>query len=207
MSETSAHSARAGHGDVGEPCIIIVAAPSGSGKSTLAARLMSALPQIRFSVSATTRPPREGERDGKAYHFMSADDFRAAIEAEQLLEYEEVYPGRFYGTLCSEVEQSSASRPVLLDVDVVGALNVKKQYGDRCLAVFVKAPTLTVLEERLRSRDTEDEEALRTRLDKAAYEMSFETSFDHTIVNDVLDVAAAELIHLTRSFLTTCSHA
>ena len=201
MSEAADHTGQ------GEPCIIIVAAPSGSGKSTLAARLMAELPQIQFSVSATTRPPRQGEKDGEAYHFMSTDDFRAAIEADELLEYEEVYPGRYYGTLRSEVDRSSAAHPGLLDVDVVGALNVKKQYGDRCLAVFVKAPTLAVLEERLRSRGTEDEDSLRTRLDKAAYEMSFEASFDHSIVNDDLDVAAAELIEVTRSFLTACSNA
>lgn len=200
-------SEAAGHTERGKPCIIIVAAPSGSGKSTLAAKLMTELPQIQFSVSATTRPPRKGETDGVAYHFMSLDHFRTAIEADELLEYEEVYPGRYYGTLRSEVERSSAEHPVLLDVDVVGALNVKKQYGERCLAVFVKAPTLAVLEERLRSRGTEDEDSLRTRLDKAAYEMSFEASFDHSIVNEDLHVAAAELIEVTRSFLTACSNA
>lgn len=201
MSEACGHTGR--H----QPCIIIVAAPSGSGKSSLASRLMASLPQIRFSVSATTRPPRDGEMDGESYHFLDAEDFRSAIAEDRLLEYEEVYPNRFYGTLRSEVDRSSAAHPVLLDVDVVGALNVKKQYGDRCLAVFVKAPGMDVLEQRLRARGTEDEASLRTRLDKAAYEMSFESSFDRTIINDDLDVAATELIDLARSFLTSCSHA
>jgi len=196
-----------GHTGQYQPCIIIVAAPSGSGKSSLAARLMGELPQIQFSVSATTRPPRGGEKDGEAYHFMTPAEFRSAIAADRLLEYEEVYPDRFYGTLRSEVDRSSVDHPVLLDVDVVGALNVKRQYGDRCMAIFVKAPNMDVLEDRLRTRGTEDETSLRTRLDKAAYEMSFEASFDQIIVNDDLDTAAAELIDLTRSFLTTCSHA
>lgn len=197
MSEPASHS----------PCIIIVAAPSGSGKSSLAAKLMGALPQIRFSVSATTRPPRGGEVDGEAYHFLDEDAFRSAIAADRLLEYEEVYPGRFYGTLRSEVDQSSADQPVLLDVDVVGALNVKKQYGAQCLAVFVRAPSMSVLEKRLRGRGTEDETSLRARLNKAAYEMSFESSFDHSVINDDLEVAADELIALTRSFLATFDHA
>ncbi len=194
-----------GHTNPGNPCIIIVAAPSGSGKSSLAARLMTARPQIRFSVSATTRPPRGQEKDGVAYHFLSEDAFRAAIAADQLLEYEEVYPGRFYGTLRSEVDQSSADAPVLLDVDVVGALNVKEQFGDRCLAVFVKAPSMAVLEERLRARGTEDDASLRTRLDKAAYEMTFEDRFDHVVINDDLDEAANEMIALVGSFIDTCS--
>ena len=196
MSEPASHS----------PCIIIVAAPSGSGKSSLATKLMAALPQIRFSVSATTRPSRGEEKDGEAYHFLSEDAFRTAIAEDQLLEYEEVYPGRFYGTLRSEVDQSSADEPVLLDVDVVGALNVKKQYEAQCLAVFVRAPSMEVLENRLRGRGTEDEASLKARLDKAAFETSFESSFDHSIINDDLDVAAAELIALTRSFISSFDH-
>lgn len=204
MSEAAGHTA--GNDAGPKPCIIIVAAPSGSGKSSLAARLMTALPQIRFSVSATTRAPRGEEKDGEAYHFLSTEDFREAIAADRLLEYEEVYPGRYYGTLRSEVERSSVMHPVLLDVDVVGALNVKEQYDKRCLAIFVKAPSMAVLEERLRSRGTDDEATIRTRLDKAAYEMSFEGSFDRSIVNDDLDTAATALIHLTRSFLNACSN-
>ncbi|MDA0378915.1 MAG: guanylate kinase [Bacteroidetes bacterium] len=194
MSEQGDHS----------PCILIVAAPSGSGKSTLAARLMAALPQIRFSVSATTRPPRAGEEDGVAYHFLSADAFRAAVARGELLEYEEVYPDRFYGTLRSEVERSSVAHPVLLDVDVVGALNVKQEFGPRCLAVFVQAPSMEELERRLRARGTEDEATLQTRLDKAAWEMTFAPSFDRLVVNDDLDRAADELISHVRAFLAAC---
>ena len=195
MSDPAAHS----------PCILIVAAPSGSGKSSLAARLMEALPQIRFSVSATTRPPRDEEQDGLAYHFLSEAAFRQAIEERQLLEYEEVYPGRFYGTLRSEVDQSSVAHPVLLDVDVVGALNVKEEFGDQCLAIFVQAPSMDELERRLRGRGTEDETSLRTRLEKVAYELSFAPRFDARIVNDDLDRAANELVDLVRTFLTASS--
>lgn len=197
MSELLSHS----------PCIIIVAAPSGSGKSSLAAKLMADLPQIRFSVSATTRPIRGEEKDGEAYHFLTEEAFRTAIAQDRLLEYEEVYPGRFYGTLRNEVDRSSAEQPVLLDVDVVGALNVKKQYGAQCLAVFVRAPNMAVLEERLRGRGTENADSLQARLDKAAFEMSFESSFDRSVINDDLEVAAAELIALTRSFISTFDHA
>jgi guanylate kinase len=187
------------------PCILIVAAPSGSGKSTLAARLMQALPQIRFSVSATTRPPRGAEQDGVAYHFLSPDAFRAAVAAGELLEYEEVYPDRFYGTLRSEVERSSVAHPVLLDVDVVGALNVKDEFGPKCLAVFVQAPSVEELERRLRERGTDDETTIRTRLDKAAWEMSFASKFDVRVINDDLDRAADELIAHVRTFLGTRS--
>lgn len=195
MSEPGDHS----------PCILIVAAPSGSGKSTLAARLMQALPQIRFSVSATTRPPRGAEQDGVAYHFLSPDAFRAAVAAGELLEYEEVYPDRFYGTLRSEVERSSVAHPVLLDVDVVGALNVKDEFGPKCLAVFVQAPSVEELERRLRERGTDDETTIRTRLDKAAWEMSFASKFDVRVINDDLDRAADELIAHVRTFLGTRS--
>jgi len=196
LSDASAHSTSG-------PCVIIVAAPSGSGKSTLAARLMAKQPSIRFSVSATTRPPREGESDGVHYHFLDSESFRAAIARNELLEFEEVYPDRFYGTLRSEVDRSSVDAPVLLDVDVVGALNVKEQYADQCLAVFVKAPSIEELERRLRGRGTETEESLRTRLDKAAYELSFESRFDQVIVNDDLDQAASELIDAVETFLSS----
>lgn len=166
---------------------------------------MQALPQIRFSVSATTRPPRGAEQDGVAYHFLSPDAFRAAVAAGELLEYEEVYPDRFYGTLRSEVERSSVAHPVLLDVDVVGALNVKDEFGPKCLAVFVQAPSVEELERRLRERGTDDETTIRTRLDKAAWEMSFASKFDVRVINDDLDRAADELIAHVRTFLGTRS--
>lgn len=137
------------------------------------------------------------------YHFLDSESFRAAIARNELLEFEEVYPDRFYGTLRSEVDRSSVDAPVLLDVDVVGALNVKEQYADQCLAVFVKAPSIEELERRLRGRGTETEESLRTRLDKAAYELSFESRFDQVIVNDDLDQAASELIDAVETFLSS----
>jgi len=199
LSDESGHTAKKS-----DPCIIIVAAPSGSGKSSLAKHLMTELPSIRFSVSATTRPPRAGENDGIDYHFLNEESFRDAIDQNQLLEYEEVYPGRFYGTLRSEVDRSSVNAPVLLDVDVVGALNVKESYESRCLAVFVSVPSMDELESRLRLRGTETEETLRTRIEKATYEQSFANRFDHQIMNDDLDRASAELIALVRSFLDSC---
>ena len=183
------------------PRIVVVTAPSGSGKTSIAHRLLDAVPGMRFSVSATTRQPRPGEHDGEAYHFLPVDAFRARADAGDFAEFEEVYPGLFYGTLRAEIDRSSVDRPVLLDVDVKGAARVKEAYGDRVLAVFVRPPSLDVLEARLRHRRTESSESLRTRLDRARLELSYEPRFDVTVVNDELDRAVEETIALVRSFL------
>ncbi len=187
-----------------KPCIIILAAPSGSGKSTLSARLIEAIPSIFFSVSATTRAPRAHEKSGEHYYFLSNEAFIAQKDAGLLLEYEEVYPGCWYGTLKSEIERSSKEAPVLLDIDVVGALNVKQQYADRCLAVFIKAPSLEALSARLKARGTETEESLALRIGKASHELTFERKFDHVVVNDDLEKASLEVISLVRNFLRSC---
>lgn len=187
------------------PCIVVVTAPSGSGKTTLARRLMEAEPSIRFSVSATTRPPRDGEQDGVHYHFLSQTDFRAAIARGELLEYEEVYPDRFYGTLRHEVDRSSADHPVLLDIDVQGAERVKALYGDRALTVFIRPPSVEELERRLRSRGTESEDSLAVRLQRVRHELTFADRFDAIVVNDDLDTAAGALVDRVRTFLSHCA--
>jgi guanylate kinase len=181
--------------------IIVLTAPSGSGKTTIARRVLEAFPEMRFSVSVTTRPPRPGERDGVHYHFISEEEFRRHIAAGDLLEYEEVYPGRFYGTLVSEVRDAAKKRPVLLDIEVKGAENVKKIFGDDALVIFIRPPSLEVLAERLRLRNTESEETLRHRLERAAHELEYADRFDAVVVNDDLDRATEETIRLIRSFL------
>ena len=153
------------------PRIVALTAPSGAGKTTIARRVLEAYPQMQFSVSATTRPPRDGERDGIDYHFVTEVRFRKLIEQDELIEYEEVYPGRFYGTPRSEVTSRARTAPVLMDVDVRGARNVKDLFGDDSLTIFIRPPSLEVLAQRLRSRKTEDEASLQTRLDRARMEM------------------------------------
>lgn len=186
------------------PCIIVVTAPSGSGKTTLARRLMEAVPSIRFSVSATTRAPRAGEKNGQDYHFLSHQAFQTAIQDGALTEYEEVYPGCFYGTLVSEIDASSAAAPILLDIDVKGASRIKQLHGDRVLTVFITPPSLDTLAERLQHRGTENEHSVSVRLARAKDELKYEHTFDVSIVNDDLDTATADLIEHVKSFLATC---
>lgn len=172
---------------------ILFSAPSGSGKTTIVRELLATLPQLGFSVSATTRARRDGEENGKDYFFLTADEFRTRIAAGDFVEWEEVYDGLFYGTLKSEVERLwQAGKDVVFDVDVKGGLSLKNYFGDRALAVFVDVPSLEVLRDRLISRGTETEESLRKRLDRAAYESGFRDRFDIIIINDKLDKAIAE---------------
>lgn len=178
---------------------VVLTAPSGSGKTTIARRLLAALPGLRFSVSATTRPPRAGEVDGRDYHFVSPERFAAMIAAGELLEWQEVYPGRFYGTPRSELVKDD--RALLLDIDVQGARNVKQMYGEDVLALYIAPPSLAVLEARLRARGTESEETLHVRLGRARAEMAFAEFFDHVVVNDVLDEAVAETLSLVDAYL------
>ncbi len=181
--------------------IVVLTAPSGGGKTTIARRVMNALPELRFSVSATTRPPRPHEVHGEDYHFVTPERFKQYIEAGDLIEYEEVYPGLYYGTLREEIEQKTRESPVLLDVDVHGASAVKRRYGDEAFVIFVRPPSLDVLETRLRGRETEDPAALKTRLHRAEKELQHADRFDAVILNDDIDESAAETLDLIRRFL------
>ena len=182
--------------------LIIFSAPSGSGKTTLVRYIMAHLPRLSFSVSATSRLPRPGEKNGVDYYFISADEFKQKIKEDAFVEWEEVYEDQFYGTLRSEVEKIRArGDSVAFDVDVKGGLNIKKIYGADALALFVKPPSLAVLEERLRHRSTESEESLRKRLDRAAYELSFEKLFDKVLVNDDLEKARKDALETVRDFI------
>ncbi|HJA16231.1 MAG TPA: guanylate kinase [Candidatus Butyricimonas faecavium] len=182
--------------------VIIFSAPSGSGKSTVVNYLLSKDLGLEFSVSATSRAPRGEEKHGKEYYFFSADEFKKRIEAENFLEWEEVYPGCFYGTLKSEVERIwKAGHTVVFDVDVVGGVNIKKIFGDQALSVFIKAPSVDTLRQRLIGRGTDSMEKIEQRVAKAEYEMTFADKFDVVIVNDNLDTALAEAERAVRDFL------
>ena len=181
--------------------IIALTAPSGAGKTTIARRVLATFPEMTFSVSATTRARRPDEKHGLQYYFVSEDAFRDLIASGALIEYQEVYPGRFYGTLRSEVEQKAATTPMLLDIDVEGTLKVKRLYSDDALTIFIQPPSLEVLAERLRCRNTETEISLRHRLDRARHELTYADRFDAVVVNDDLKHAVDETIRLVRSFL------
>jgi guanylate kinase len=184
--------------------LIVLTAPSGAGKTTIARRLMAEVGGLQFSVSATTRDPRPAERHGVDYFFLSPDAFRERLAAGDFLEHEEVYPGRFYGTLRQEVEriaQREDVRAVVLDIDVKGAINVKRLYGDAARTLFIAPPSLTALADRLHSRGTETEAQVAMRLERAKMEMSYAHEFDATVVNDELEAAVAETVAQVEAFL------
>lgn len=183
------------------PMIVVLTAPSGSGKTTIARRMLDRFSSMRFSVSATTRPKRSGEVEGVNYHFLSQDQFEEALLDGALVEYEEVYPDTWYGTLKSELESSSRTEPVLLDIDVEGAMNIKKYYPRQSLVLFIKPPSLDELERRLRARGSETDETLRVRLGKAEKELSYADRFDAIIVNDDIDAACDEVAAHIERFL------
>lgn len=182
--------------------LLIFSAPSGSGKTTVVKHLLSKMDDLEFSVSATTRKPRPGETHGKEYYFLEEEEFRSRIEKKEFLEHEEVYKGLIYGTLYSELERIWAQgKTVVFDVDVVGGLNIKKEFGDRALAVFLRPPSVNVLMERLRNRSTEVEHQLQERIDKAQYELTFEDKYDVVLVNDVLEDTFAKAEQIVTDFL------
>ena len=184
--------------------LIIFCAPSGSGKSTLVQWLMTAHPELNlaFSISCTSRAPRGTEQNGVEYFFITPDDFRKRISEGLFLEYEEVYEGRFYGTLKSQVDtQTMRGENVLFDVDVKGGCNIKEFYGNRALSIFVQPPSVEELRRRLISRATDTPEAIAQRVDKAAYELTFAPRFDHVVVNDDLDKAKQEAYQLVSQFV------
>lgn len=182
--------------------LVIFSAPSGAGKSTLVNYLLPQFPELSFSISATSRSPRGKEQHGKDYYFLSSEEFKARVAGDELLEWEEVYAGTYYGTLRSEVERIWAQgKVVVFDIDVVGALNLKKQFGDRALALFVQAPSVEILEQRLRGRGTDSEEKIQQRVAKATIEMARAPEFDKVVVNDDLDTAKAEALAILKDFL------
>lgn len=181
---------------------VIFSAPSGSGKSTIVSHILKLHPELKFSVSAASRAPRGDEKNGVAYWFISADEFRKRIADNEFVEYEEVYPGSFYGTLKSEVERIwDNGDAIIFDVDVKGGVNLKKYFGDRALSVFIQAPSVEVLRQRLVGRATDSPEAIERRVAKAAEEMTYADKFDHIIVNDDLQKAYADAERLVDDFL------
>jgi guanylate kinase len=181
---------------------IIVSAPSGAGKTTIVHHLLAQDDRLVFSISATSRERRSYEVHGKDYYFISADEFRERIGDGAFVEWEEVYPGRFYGTLRSELERIWAlGKHPVFDVDVVGGLHLKALFGAQALALFVSPPSLNALEERLRMRGTETAETLRERVDKAAHELTFAPRFDAVVVNNDREHACAEAYELVREFV------
>lgn len=182
---------------------VIFSAPSGSGKSTIVSHILKLHPELKFSVSAASRAPRGDEKNGVAYWFISADEFRKRIADNEFVEYEEVYPGSFYGTLKSEVERIwDNGDAIIFDVDVKGGVNLKKYFGDRALSVFIQAPSVEVLRQRLVGRATDSPEAIERRVAKAAEEMTYADRFDHIIVNDDLQKAYADAERLVSDFLS-----
>ncbi len=184
--------------------LLIFCAPSGSGKSTLVQWLMREHPELnlRFSVSCTTRQPRGTEQDGVEYFFITPAEFRQKIAEEAFVEYEEVYTDKFYGTLKSQVQaQIERGENVLFDIDVKGGCNIKSQYGDEALSLFIQPPSVDELRRRLTGRGTDSPEMVEQRLAKAEYEMSFAPQFDRIIVNDDLEKAKEEVFSVVRDFL------
>lgn len=183
---------------------IIFSAPSGSGKTTIVRHLLAKNSNLGFSISACTRDKRgRNEENGKDYYFLSQEEFRAKIEADEFVEWEEVYEGAYYGTLKSEILRNwQAGKHVIFDVDVKGGLALKKAFGERALSIFVKAPSPHVIESRLRGRGTDDEDSISRRLFKINFEMGFQDRFDVVLINDDLNVALADAQELYDEFTT-----
>lgn len=182
---------------------IIFSAPSGSGKTTIVRYLLNNYPNLGFSISACTRDKRgRNEENGKDYHFLTPDEFKRRIDNNEFIEWEEVYQGAFYGTLKSEIERIwESGKVVVFDVDVQGGLKLKQYFGDQALAIFVKCPSMEVLEQRLRTRNTDSAESISTRLFKVMFEMGFESKFDVTLINNDLNIALQTAEKLVSDFI------
>lgn len=181
--------------------VMVFSAPSGAGKTTIVTHLLKTFNKLEFSVSATSRAPRGQEVDGKDYYFLSVKEFKKRIKNNEFVEYEEVYPGSFYGTLKSEVERIWAKGNVIMfDVDVKGGVSIKKIFGEKAFTVFIMPPSLEVMEKRLRARGTDSEEAIKTRVAKAAEEMTYAAKFDAVLVNDVLEESFEKAERLVNLF-------
>lgn len=181
---------------------IILCAPSGAGKTSITKYLLQQELRLQFSISACNREARTGEEDGVDYHFLSTQTFKDKIEADEFVEWEEVYNDNYYGTLKSEINRIwESGYSVIFDVDVEGGLSLTKHFGEKALAIFIKPPSFEVLEARLRGRGTEDEEKIQKRLAKAGKEMEYSKWFDYIVVNENLEVAQQEVLSLVKSFL------
>ena len=188
--------------NINEGKVIIFSAPSGAGKTTIVRALLDELSELSFSISACSRDPRGQELNGKDYHFIGIDEFKKKIKNNEFAEWEEVYQDHFYGTLNSELTRIwNANKTVVFDVDVVGGMSLKKKFGKKALAIFVMPPSLVVLEERLRNRNTDSEQKIQQRLDKAEHEISLSSGFDVILKNDKLDTAISEAKSIINQFL------
>ncbi|MDH3245415.1 MAG: guanylate kinase [Saprospiraceae bacterium] len=182
--------------------LLVITAPSGAGKTTIVKHLIKTYPELAFSVSATNRPARPEEKEGIDYYFISTEEFKQKISSDAFLEWEEVYDEQFYGTLRSEVERLwQLEKHIIFDIDVRGATNIKKVYGPSCLTVFIKPPSFQELVRRLRGRQTETSASFRKRITRIKKELSYETTFDKILVNDLLDVALKEAELITEEFI------
>jgi guanylate kinase len=182
--------------------IIVITAPSGSGKTTMVKRLLSTSQHLEFSISACTRLPRAGEVHGRDYYFYDEETFRQMIADEAFVEWEMVYPGKYYGTLKAEIQRIwDEGKSPLVDIDVMGALVVRDKYPGICCTIFIEAPSIEELRRRLIARGTETEQSLEERVNKAVHELTIAPNFDHIIINDDLERAAAELSEVVETFL------
>ena len=181
--------------------VIIFSAPSGSGKTTLVKHSLENFPHLEFSISATTRTPREGEAHGKDYYFLTPDEFRKKISEDAFVEHEEVYADKFYGTLKSEIERIwKNGKTVIFDVDVVGGVNLKKIFGDQAMSIFIAPPSIEELKKRLIKRNTDSLETIKTRVNKAQEELGYQHLFDQVLINDDLETAKKEIENIISNF-------
>lgn len=182
--------------------LIVITAPSGSGKTTIVHHILETFKETAFSVSATTREKRPHEVHGKDYFYLSVETFKKWVEYDAFVEWEEVYPNQFYGTLKSEVERlTQMGKNVVFDIDVKGALHMKQLYPENSLFLFIRVPSIEILEKRLRARGTDTEESLKKRIERATFELTFEQHFDKVVVNDVLIQTLEEVDTVIRQFI------
>ena len=182
--------------------MIVITAPSGAGKTSITRHLMKVFPQLSFSISAATREPRQNERNGVDYYFIPVEEFQKKILDEELVEWEMVYEGKYYGTLKSELRRIWSKELIpVLDIDVQGTIHVQKEYPVNSLFIFIKPPSIEELKRRLESRGSEDKESLHARISKAAYELSFVNQFDHVIENKDIETACKEAEEIVKTFI------
>ena len=182
--------------------LIVISAPSGAGKTSIVHQLLKDIPKLSFSVSASSRERRENEVHGKDYYFLGVEEFQKKIKEDAFLEWEQVYENQYYGTLKSEIERIwSEEKTIIFDVDVVGGLNIKKQYPKECLSIFIMPPSIEVLAERLIGRGSESDSSVKKRLDKAEKEIAQNQKFDSVILNDDFDIACEETMDVITNFI------